>query len=182
MEAVSNRAARPHRPTAVLSRWTLVVLLAVTVVPAPAEARGTYGWPLGGPPSLTRGFDPPAQRWQSGHRGVDLAGPPQSPVLSAGAGTVRFAGPIAGRSTVSVSHPDGIITTYEPVTPVVTAGQRVRRGQVLGRLATGHAGCPAAACLHWGARRGAGRSAEYLDPRSLVGALRVRLKPVGDWP
>ncbi|MFT3662762.1 MAG: peptidoglycan DD-metalloendopeptidase family protein [Gordonia sp. (in: high G+C Gram-positive bacteria)] len=149
---------------------------------ATAAPRGPYEWPLAPRPSVERGFDPPAQRWRSGHRGVDLGAAPDAAVLAAGAGTVRFAGTVGGRPTVSVLHPDGIITTYEPVRATVRAGETVVRGRVLGYLDAGHAGCPAAACLHWGARRGAGRTAEYLDPLALVGAVRVRLKPVGDRP
>jgi hypothetical protein len=37
----------------------------------------------------------------------------------------------------------------------------------------GHPGCPAAACLHWGLRRGE----VYLDPMLLLG-FRVRLLPL----
>ena len=152
-----------------------------------AGGRGVYDWPLTPRPAVARRFDPPAQRWLPGHRGVDLTAVPGAAVLgaavlAAGAGTVRFSGQVAGRSVVSIHHPDGITTTYEPVHPTVRSGQGVSRGQVLGYLNPGHPGCTAAACLHWGARRGSGTAAIYLNPLALVGALRVRLKPVGVWP
>jgi murein DD-endopeptidase MepM/ murein hydrolase activator NlpD len=51
----------------------------------------------------------------------------------------------------------------------------VRRGDLLGMLSAGHAGCAAAACLHWGLRRGE----TYLDPLSLLRPPRVRLLPLG---
>ena len=73
-----------------------------------------------------------------------------------------------------------MITTYEPVRPTVADGDHVRRGQRIGTLVTGHPGCPVATCLHWGARVGAGRSARYLDPLGLIGAVRVRLKPIDE--
>ncbi|MFT4088884.1 MAG: M23 family metallopeptidase, partial [Gordonia sp. (in: high G+C Gram-positive bacteria)] len=123
-------------------------------------------------------FDPPAQRWLPGHRGVDLSAAPGAVVLAARAGTVRFAGAVGGKPVVSILHPDGITTTYEPVRGDVRAGDRVERGEPIGTLEARHPGCPAAACLHWGARRGAGSSAKYLNPLSLVGAVRVRLKPL----
>ncbi|GHJ49801.1 hypothetical protein Cs7R123_71430 [Catellatospora sp. TT07R-123] len=145
--------------------------------PRPAAARsalpGTWRWPLDGTPRPVRRFDPPPQRWLPGHRGVDLAAGPGAPVLAAGAGVVRFAGVIAGRGVVSVAHPDGLITTYEPVQPSVEVGQHVDAGSVLGALSPGHPGCPAAACLHWGLRR----AAAYLDPLAVLGLARVRLLP-----
>ncbi len=163
-----------------------MVLVVITMVAALAagggfaEARGRYDWPLAPRPAVVRGFDPPAQRWLAGHRGVDLAAPADAAVIAAGAGSVRFAGVVAGRGVVSVAHPDGIATTYEPVRAIVAAGDVVGRGQVLGYLDRGHPGCRATACLHWGARRGSGSAVTYLNPLALVGALRVRLKPVGD--
>ncbi|SCX53242.1 Peptidase family M23 [Klenkia marina] len=142
--------------------------------PAPAPS-GTYGWPLAGVPTVTRAFDPPATVYGPGHRGVDLAGAAGDPVLAAGAGVVAFAGSVAGRPVVSVDHPDGVRTTYEPVQPGVAAGQVVDRGFLLGVLQPGHAGCPAGACLHWGARVGE----VYLDPLLLLAPPRVRLLPWG---
>lgn len=160
-------------------RVAVVAVLTSVVVNGTAHARipGGYGWPLLPRPTVVRGFDPPAQRWLAGHRGVDLVG--AGVVLAAGAGTVRFASAVADRQVVSILHADGIVTTYEPVEPTVTAGAVVARGSPIGVLAPGHAGC-AVACLHWGARRGTGRSATYLDPRALVGAVRVRLLPIDD--
>jgi murein DD-endopeptidase MepM/ murein hydrolase activator NlpD len=94
-------------------------------------------------------------------------------VLAAGAGVVAFAGMVAGRPLVSVDHPGGLRTTYEPVDPTVAAGQAVARGSPIGTLLVGHPGCPAAACLHWGVRRGE----VYLDPLTLLRAVRIRLLP-----
>jgi murein DD-endopeptidase MepM/ murein hydrolase activator NlpD len=82
---------------------------------------------------------------------------------------------VAGRPVVSIDHAGGLRTTYEPVDATVGAGQAVARGSPLGALAAGHAGCPAAACLHWGLRRGE----VYLDPLTLLRPVRVRLLPLG---
>jgi murein DD-endopeptidase MepM/ murein hydrolase activator NlpD len=75
---------------------------------------------------------------------------------------------------VSIEHADGLRTTYEPVRATVAAGVRVGRGDVIGVLEAGHAGCPTEACLHWGVRRG---EADYLDPLVLLRTARVRLLP-----
>jgi murein DD-endopeptidase MepM/ murein hydrolase activator NlpD len=104
---------------------------------------------------------------------VDIAGAPGEVIGAAGAGVVAFAGVVAGTGVVSVDHPGGLRTTYEPVLPLVHAGQRVAAGQPIGALVGGHPGCPVAACLHWGLRRGA----EYLDPLLLLHAAPVRLYP-----
>jgi murein DD-endopeptidase MepM/ murein hydrolase activator NlpD len=133
----------------------------------------SFRWPLDGVPSVVRRFDPPPRPWLPGHRGVDLAASPGAVVRSAGAGVVHFAGTVAGRGVVSVRHANGLRTTYEPVDPLVRAGDQVAAGAAIGTLAAGHLGCPAAACLHWGLRRGD----EYLDPLSLLGRARVRLLP-----
>jgi murein DD-endopeptidase MepM/ murein hydrolase activator NlpD len=143
------------------------------MVPAPDPAGG-YGWPLDGTPVITRPFQLPPEPWLPGHRGVDLGARPGAQVLAAGAGTVAFAGRVAGVGVVSVEHANGLRTTYEPVTALVRAGQAVARGQVIGLLDAGHPGCPVPACLHWGLRRGG----IYLDPLILLRAGHVRLLPL----
>lgn len=136
--------------------------------------RGAFGWPLPGFPTVLRRFDAPDTPYGPGHRGVDLGGWPDQPVLAAGAGIVVFAGLVGGKPVVSVDHSNGLRTTYEPVIATVTAGHRVARGDQLGTLQAGHPGCLAAACLHWGVRRGG----DYLDPLWLLSPGPVRLLPV----
>ncbi|MFD4366542.1 M23 family metallopeptidase [Rhodococcus sp. NPDC058521] len=141
---------------------------------ASAVPGGEFDWPLHPRPEVVRTFDKPEHNWLPGHRGVDLSGRPEQAVLSAGAGTVVFAGEVAGKPTVSVDHDGGLRTTYEPVVARVRPGQRVGIGTVLGTLEAGHPGCRAAACLHWGVRR----DREYLNPLRLVRTAPLRLKPV----
>jgi murein DD-endopeptidase MepM/ murein hydrolase activator NlpD len=57
---------------------------------------------------------------------------------------------------------------------VVRAGDKVAAGDAIGRLSSGHPGCPVSACLHWGLRRGD----VYLDPLTLLGLGQVRLLPL----
>lgn len=160
-------------------RW--IVLFATTLLlAAPASADGErLDWPLKPRPAVVRIFDAPSPNWQRGHRGVDLAGTPGQPVFAAAGGTVVFAGELAGRPVVSIAHPGGLRTSYEPVVASVRAGSRVDAGTMLGELQAGHAGCGAAACLHWGTMWGPASRADYVDPLGLLASTPIRLKPVG---
>lgn len=165
---------------------------ATLVVPPTGHRRPGWSWPLAIPPGqrkpvVVRGFEPPAQRWQSGHRGVDLLATPGQPVLAAGAGTVSFAGRLFGRPVVAIDHAspghDTLRTTYEPVDPLVKVGDKVQRGQTIGTLAkdatdpaVGH--CAPRACLHWGVVCGFGHDEHYLDPQGLVAHRPMRLLPI----
>jgi len=154
-----------------------VLLAAGVLLPGPSAAwageRGPRGWPLDGSPAVSRDFAPPEIRFAAGHRGVDLPSAPGAPVLAAAGGRVAYAGLLAGRGVVVVSHGE-LRTTYEPVTAVVHVGSVVEVGAVLGRLEAGHVGCPVSACLHWGLKRGP----DYLDPVRWVAGGPVRLLPV----
>jgi murein DD-endopeptidase MepM/ murein hydrolase activator NlpD len=133
-----------------------------------------YAWPLHPAPAVATPFRRPSFRFGRGHRGADLLGAPGQAVLAAREGTVVFAGRVAGRPVVSVDHPDGLRTTYEPVVATVRVGDRLTAGDPIGVLVAGHSDCTGAACLHWGVRRG---KIDYLDPLVLVRPPRVRLLP-----
>jgi murein DD-endopeptidase MepM/ murein hydrolase activator NlpD len=161
-------------------RAALILILIVGLAGAtPAAADDTrLDWPLHPPPAVARAFDAPSPDWHPGHRGVDLAGTAGQPVYAAGAATVVFAGVLAGRPVVSLAHPGGLHTSYEPVRAAVRVGQSVTAQTVIGELAAGHLGCRAAACLHWGAMWGAAADARYVDPLGLLKSTPVRLKPL----
>jgi hypothetical protein len=133
-----------------------------------------WRWPVGPPAQVVARFVAPAGPYSPGHRGVDLAAVAGAPVRVAGAGVVAFAGRVAGVGVVSVDHPGGLRTTYEPVTAQVSRGDPVASGDVLGVVEPAGGHCLPATCLHWGLRRGA----TYLDPLSLLRPARVRLLPV----
>ncbi|MFE9575915.1 M23 family metallopeptidase [Nocardia sp. NPDC006044] len=145
---------------------------------ATASPTGQFGWPLQPRPTILRRFDKPARDWLPGHRGVDLVGTPGQAVLAAGDGIVVFAGTVADKPVVSIDHPGGLRTTYEPVRAEVSVGRRVGRGTRIGTLESGHEGC--GTCLHWGLRSEGGgrRRREYLDPLRLLHLIPLRLKPV----
>lgn len=155
----------------------IMALSVLCAVPASAEG-GRLDWPLRPRPVVVRDFDAPSPTWQRGHRGVDLAAAVGQPVYAAGAGTVVFAGELAGRPLVSIAHPGGLRTSYEPVHPSVRPGQTVNAQTVIGELVGSHAGCAAPACLHWGAMWGPAARADYVDPVGLLASTPIRLKPV----
>ncbi|BAX91835.1 hypothetical protein MSG_01681 [Mycobacterium shigaense] len=165
-------------------RWVALLACVALVGATPAAADPDdvrLDWPLRPAPALdgrVRGFDAPSPDWQPGHRGVDLPGRPGQQVYAAGPAIVVFAGMLAGRPVVSLAHPGGLRTSYEPVRAAVRAGQPVTAQTVLGELLAGHGGCPAPACLHWGAMWGPASGAHYVDPLGLLRDTRVRLKPL----
>lgn len=156
-----------------------MLAIGLAVAAPAAAADGRLDWPIRPRPAVLRTFDAPAPNWNRGHRGVDLAGVATQPVYAAAAGTVVFAGELAGRPVISIAHPGGLRTSYEPVRAAVRAGQLVDSGSAIGQLVAGHAGCGAAACLHWGAMWGPASHADYVDPLGLVATTPIRLKPLG---
>jgi murein DD-endopeptidase MepM/ murein hydrolase activator NlpD len=146
-----------------------------SVIPArsapPALPR--YELPLAGRVVIRTPFSPPSVKYRAGHLGVDLAASLDEPVRAASAGTVTFAGQVAGRGVVVITHPGGIRTEYEPLAVLVRTGRLVGGGELIGRVHGAHPACGPALCLHWGARR----ASTYLDPMSLLrlplGAVRL---------
>lgn len=128
--------------------------------------RGAWAWPLGGPSSVLRPFDPPAQRWLSGHRGVDLAASVGDVVRSPAAGKVAFAGTVVDRPVVTVDHGGGLVSSFEPAISELPVGATAARG---GRVAiVGTGGHCSGACLHWGLRL----DGEYIDPLNTISDRR----------
>ena len=133
---------------------------AVAVVDAPAYH--TYTWPVQGP--VIRGFEPPANPYSSGHRGIDIGCAFGTPLLAANDGVVAFAGWVGGSLFISIDHPDGVRTTYSWLSSVsVKAKQSVVKGEVIGATGHGHPEVPDPH-LHFGARVGS----TYIDPMLLL--------------
>ena len=141
--------------------------------PSPTNAAKQWDWPME-PARLSAGFDRPAQNWLPGHRGVDLVGRSGEKVFAAGNGVVTFAGSVAGKNVIVISH-GKLRTTYEPVAAMVTLGSRVKVGEQIGTLSPGESHCASqriVSCLHWGLIQGE----KYLNPLMLV-KKPVRLLP-----
>lgn len=147
--------------------------------------------------AVLRAFDPPPEPWAAGHRGVDWESA-EDEVVAPGAGTVRFAGPVAGRPVITLAHANGMLSSLEPVTVAEhwSVGDRVEAGELLGTVGPGlsegddaggedggedgataasEAGhCPQR-CVHWGVRIPDGWVVDgaawdrYIDPLVLLG-------------
>ncbi|MGW1726230.1 peptidoglycan DD-metalloendopeptidase family protein [Streptomyces sp. NPDC002306] len=178
-------------PTLVLSALTLTVLtltltlnglsptasfptalspMAHTEDPLPAAddvPTVARAWPVGSRPSVLRGWEPPATVYGPGHRGVDLAASPGTPVRAVASGRVSFAGRVAGRGVVSVelagTGDPPLRTTYEPVRPSVHQGDALAPGDTVGTVEPAGGHC-AASCVHWGLLR----ATTYLNPLALL--------------
>ncbi|ALV44714.1 hypothetical protein MB46_03485 [Arthrobacter alpinus] len=171
-------------------RYLAAALLALVTLPAPAAlpastiaselsraaaplpASLAWGWPLEGVPAVIHPFDPPAQPWLSGHRGVDLAAPQGAYVLAPTAGVVTFSGVVVSREVLTIAVDNGLRLSFEPAISQLKVGDSVVRGQVVGTV-SGPTHCNGGAagvvsCLHWGVRRGE----EYLDPLQFIMDLR----------
>ena len=152
-----------------------------------------YHPPVAGRLVVLHPFEPPPTPYAAGHRGVDLAVTSGQVVFAARGGRVLFAGTVAGRGVVVISHSDGISTEYEPVVRAVHVGDIVQTGQVIGRIVGTHHDCHPGGCLHWGARRGGAipgpdavaeppwtRAVTAVDGMS-ISAWASRCLPPGGW-
>jgi murein DD-endopeptidase MepM/ murein hydrolase activator NlpD len=141
----------------------------------PAAARsGAWLWPLPQPHTVSRPFEAPQTQYSAGHRGIDIAAAPGTPVYAAAAGVVSFAGVVAGRPLLSIAHPGELVSSIEPVQALLANGEHVSAGQQVGMVAVG--GHCSTACLHFGVRL----HGQYVSPMLLLGGIpRAVLLPLG---
>lgn len=144
------------------SLLSLSVALSLSTVRASAVQTPSWLWPVDGPRTVMRTYDAPVTEYSAGHRGIDIAAPVGQDVLAPADGVVHFAGAVVDRGVLSLKH-GNILSSFEPVEALVTAGQFVNQGDIIGRVTAGH-GCE---CLHVGARF----NGAYLSPLSYLGTL-----------
>ncbi len=106
-------------------------------IPSGAVGTGQFLWPVLG--RITQDY------W-SGHRAIDIAVPPDTPVRAADAGYVSFVGwtDVGYGNLVRIDHGNGFETWYAHNNSfAVTLGERVERGQVIAYSgSTGHSTGP----------------------------------------
>lgn len=143
-----------------------------------ADLRGTWDSPTGSAPKVAKDFQPPAKRWLSGHRGVDLTVPLDGQIRAPADGRVSHVGTVVDRNTITIDHGNGLRSSFEPVDSDLKRGDRVRQGQVIGVLENGnHCMFSIRACVHWGVRLGE----DYVNPLQFIGAfLPSVLLPIPD--
>jgi hypothetical protein len=143
----------------------VLLVVVATGSAAAAEPPPAYIPPVDAP--ISDPFRPPATPYGAGNRGLEYVTVPGTAVRASGDGTVVFAGTIAGALYVTLSHADGLRTSYSYLATIeVVTGQRLRQGARLGT--TGDR-------LHFGVRSGD----TYLDPVLLFagGPVVVELLP-----
>jgi Peptidase family M23 len=188
--------ARPNPTVGPVHRWRLPLLALVLTVgaavpaaapaapaalagrsvpppaPGPDPPRVPPLWlPVAG--AVVRGFDVRAGPYGPGHRGIDIAAPIGEQARAPAAGTVVFAGPVAGTTWLTLRVAPGVLVTLGPLLDPATAG-RVGPRAPLGRVGPGHRAGDRAT-LHLGLRVGG----VYVDPLAyLVDGPRARLAPL----
>jgi murein DD-endopeptidase MepM/ murein hydrolase activator NlpD len=137
--------------------------------PPPAPRTGTsFAVPLYG--TVVHPYDAPDNPFAAGHRGVDVSAPLGTPVRAAAAGTVSFAGNVAGDLSVTIDHDPHLKTGYSFLGQVVARkGQHVERGDVIGLVGRGHPNSGLPPHVHLSARR----DGTYFDPLALYTGSRV---------
>lgn len=114
------------------------------------ERKGTMGMPANGRVSSSFGMRRhPILGYTRMHKGIDIAAHYGSPVFAATDGVVQFAGRSSGYGQfVKLSHGGGYGTGYGHLSRIlVRSGERVRRGQVIGR--SGNSGLSTGPHLHY---------------------------------
>ncbi|WP_082734055.1 murein hydrolase activator EnvC family protein [Microbacterium hominis] len=135
-----------------------------------------WAWPVR-PPRISEPYRAPAHAYGEGHRGIDLAAAVGSPVTSPDDGMVAFAGTVVDRGILTIDHGGGLVSTLEPVEPLVAAGAVVRAGDVVATVGTG--GHTRTGELHLGARE----DGAYITPLRLLSEVpRAILLPCCDAP
>lgn len=138
--------------------WAPAVLVAVTSCstspPLPPDG---LVWPING--QVTEGWSLVCNS-DRGHRGIDIEAPAGSFIKAAASGIVSFAGytPAEGGSTtVSITHPGGLRSTYLHLDQVlVSPGQEVSQNQVIGTSA--------GPIIHFGLKTPAANKDIYFNP------------------
>lgn len=142
--------------------------------PGDGAAPWSWTWPVRPTPVVVHGFVAPTSPYGPGHRGIDLSTRDGAAVRAVDAGVVTHAGTVAGRATISITHPSGVRSTYEPVRTLVRRGDHIVRGQVIGWVEDTAGHCGPDPCVHLGAVTDDG----YVDPLLFLAARRVVLLPL----
>lgn len=118
-------------------------------------------------------FIPPAMPWSSAHRGIDIK-TPSDHVVSPADGEVTFVGTVVDRPVLTLRHPNGLLSSFEPVESDLEVGTTVAQGDILGTISAESRHCEIS-CVHWGVRQpdawhiGSTVRDLYIDPAFLLG-------------
>ncbi len=141
----------------------LTVSLFVLAAAGPANGTELWRWPVDPPRSVLRPFIAPETPYATGHRGIDIRAPAGT-VFAPADGVVHFAGTVVDRPVLSIDHGGGVLSSYEPVTSTLKAGDSVSRGDPIGVVLPGHC---VSLCLHFGVRV----DGQYFSPLAWLGGI-----------
>jgi len=158
-------AGRRRRATCLLFVPAAAMALVASMPPLAAGAaldgeRLVFRPPVEAP--VADPYRPPEDPFGPGNRGIEYDTEPGQVVRAAAAGTVVFAGAVAGSLHLTGDHGGGVVSSYSFLRRMsVRAGAAVDQGQVVGI---------AGERLHFGVRV----DSSYVDPASFIGVRRVR--------
>ncbi len=122
--------------------FTAALTLAVSTASADPK-RNCLSWPVPGPQSVLSGFHDPKHPFRNPkkgrnfyeHDGVDILAPQGTPIFAPAGGEVAWTGPDeVGAAYIAIIMPSGrVYELYHLSVIAVGAGQKIRRGQFLGR-------------------------------------------------
>lgn len=133
--------------------------------PSSAEAVPVWRWPSDGHRVIVTPYRAPAHDYGAGHRGLDLATAPGAVIRAPADGTVAFRGTVVDRPLITIEHPGGYVSTFEPLSSELAPGDALSSGDEIGTLATG--GHAAPGTLHLGVRL----DGAYINPMLLFGTV-----------
>ncbi len=144
-----------------------LVLLATLGSFGTAEASDLprWRWPLLGTRAVVEPFRAPAHEYGAGHRGVDLVSSVGAIAVAPADGVIAFRGTVVDRPLLTITHADGLVTTFEPLRSTLDPGDAVSAGQEIGTVDVG--GHTPAGALHIGVRR----DGAYINPLLLFGDI-----------
>lgn len=122
-------------------------------------------WPVGGEHRIVRDFVAPETPWGPGHRGIDVDASSAVTLFAPVSGSIHFVGDVVSRGVVTIRAAEGVLVSMEPVTLELERGTRVRAGQAIGVVESGHC---RPRCLHLGVRVGG----SYVSPARFFGYER----------
>ncbi len=154
---------RKHLP--ILAIGFLLILM----VPRQSFAAQSWQAPVVNP-QLVNAFLQPSSDYSAGHRGVDYLVSTGQAVVAPADGVVSFAGLVVNRGVLTIQHAGSMLTSFEPICPIVAKATKVKRGQLIGRVCSypnykNH--CGVRTCLHFSLRMAQG----YLSPLVTIGGL-----------
>jgi murein DD-endopeptidase MepM/ murein hydrolase activator NlpD len=127
--------------------------------------------PLEPPLNLINLYRQPNSDYSAGHRGIDYQVTLGQSVLAPADGEVWFSGKVVNRQLISLKHPDGNLTEFEPVCTDLQKGEPVFLGQEIGQICEADLGyrqhCTETTCLHFSIRQ----LGEYLSPQVFIGGI-----------